>query len=89
VVAALSPGHAHPWFGGLVERLLTGDRDTLRLLRHAPFTDRDPPRYVRARLFRDRFTTAAERRATGSCWERTCVRQFWPPTRLDPTPRRQ
>lgn len=80
--AALSPAYAGAWFGALVERLLEGDRDTLRLLRRSPFPPDAPPRHVRARLFRYRFTTRRERRATGAYWERTYVREFMPPTRL-------
>ncbi|MEU9332825.1 lipase maturation factor family protein [Streptomyces sp. NPDC048290] len=80
--AALSPGYAGDWFGGLVERLLEGDRDTLRLLRRSPFPPDAPPRHVRARLFRYRFTTWRELRETGACWERTYVREYLPPTRL-------
>ncbi|MGW1901172.1 lipase maturation factor family protein [Streptomyces hirsutus] len=80
--AALSPSYAGPWFGALVERLLAGDRDTLRLLRRSPFPPDAPPRYVRARLFRYRYTTWRELRETGACWERTYVREYLPPTRL-------
>ncbi|MEU3859496.1 lipase maturation factor family protein [Streptomyces sp. NPDC028722] len=80
--AALSPGYAGEWFGGLVERLLENDRDTLRLLRRSPFPPDTPPRYVRARLFRYRYTTLREWRETGACWERTYVREYLPPTRL-------
>ncbi|MEU0580081.1 lipase maturation factor family protein [Streptomyces griseoincarnatus] len=80
--AALSPAYASPWFGGLVERLLENDPDTLRLLRRSPFPADAPPRHIRARLFRYRFTTWRELRETGACWERTCVREFFPPTRL-------
>jgi hypothetical protein len=80
--AALSPGYAEPWFGALVERLLENDRDTLRLLRRSPFPPDAPPRYVRARLFRYRYTTWRELRETGACWERTFVREYLPPTRL-------
>ncbi|OIJ67279.1 lipase maturation factor family protein [Streptomyces mangrovisoli] len=80
--AALSPGYAGPWFGAFVERLLENDRDTLRLLRHCPFPPGEPPRFVRARLFRYRYTTWRELRETGACWERTYVREFLPPTRL-------
>ncbi|MEU3597761.1 lipase maturation factor family protein [Streptomyces sp. NPDC006798] len=79
--AALSPGYARAWFGPLVERLLAGDRDTLRLLRVNPFPDA-PPVFVRARIWRYRFTTRAERRATGAVWHRDGEREFWPPTRL-------
>ncbi|MFC8836073.1 lipase maturation factor family protein [Streptomyces griseoincarnatus] len=80
--AALSPAYASPWFAGLVERLLENDPDTLRLLRRSPFPADAPPRHIRARLFRYRFTTWRELRETGACWERTCVREFFPPTRL-------
>ncbi|WP_256106628.1 lipase maturation factor family protein [Streptomyces sp. ODS05-4] len=79
--AALSPAYARSWFQPFVERLLEGDRDTLRLLAHNPFPDA-PPALVRARLYRYRFTTRAERRDTGAWWHRTPVRDFLPPTRL-------
>ncbi|MDL2076081.1 lipase maturation factor family protein [Streptomyces sp. GXMU-J15] len=80
--AALSPSYAGSWFGTLVERLLEGDRATLKLLRHSPFPPDAPPRYIRARLFRYRYTTWSELRETGTCWERTYVREYLPPTRL-------
>ncbi|WP_432055716.1 lipase maturation factor family protein [Streptomyces sp. bgisy022] len=80
--AALSPAYTEPWFGTLVRRLLEGDRDTLRLLRSSPFPPDAPPRYVRARLFRYRFSTRRELRETGAWWQRTYVRDFLPPTRL-------
>ncbi|MFG2309322.1 lipase maturation factor family protein [Streptomyces sp. NPDC048566] len=86
--AALSPAYAEQWFGGLVERLLTNDRDTLRLLRRSPFPAGCPPRFVRARLFRYRYTTWRELRETGACWHRTPVRDVLPPTRLAPAARR-
>ncbi|MDK0523594.1 lipase maturation factor family protein [Streptomyces sp. ML-6] len=81
--AALSPAYARPWFGPFVERLLKNDRDTLRLLRHNPFPDA-PPVHVRARLYRYRFTTWRELRATGCWWQRTHVREFMPPVSLGP-----
>ncbi|MFE0517803.1 lipase maturation factor family protein [Streptomyces sp. NPDC058954] len=80
--AALSPAYADSWFGGLVERLLENDRDTLRLLRRSPFPPDEPPRFVRARLFRYRYTSWRELRETGAWWERTYVREYLPPTRL-------
>jgi hypothetical protein len=79
--AALSPAYARSWFLPFVERLLEGDRDTLRLLHRNPFPDR-PPVHVRARLYRYRFTTGRERRDTGAWWHRTYVREFLAPTRL-------
>ncbi|WP_455359656.1 lipase maturation factor family protein [Streptomyces sp. SYSU K21746] len=79
--AALSPAYAGSWFGAFVERLLENDRDTLRLLRHNPFPGA-PPTYVRARVYRYRFTTWRELRATGAWWHRTYVREFLPPARI-------
>ncbi|WP_409234615.1 lipase maturation factor family protein [Streptomyces sp. PA5.6] len=80
--AGLSPAYARSWFGPLVERLLDDDRDTLRLLRSSPFPPGSPPAYIRARLYRYRYTTWRELRETGACWERTYVREFLGPTRL-------
>ncbi|MEU7583238.1 lipase maturation factor family protein [Streptomyces sp. NPDC041068] len=87
--AGLSPAYARSWFGPLVERLLDGDRDTLRLLRSSPFPPGAPPTYIRARLYRYRYTTWRELRATGACWERTYVREFLAPTRLAPPARKE
>ena len=61
--AALSPPTPSRGSRRLHERLLEGDRATLRLLRHNPFPDA-PPACVRARLYRYRYTTWEERRAT-------------------------
>ncbi|MFH8552894.1 lipase maturation factor family protein [Streptomyces celluloflavus] len=82
---ALSPAYGLPWFEGFLLRLLLNDRDTLGLLRHNPFPDR-PPRYVRARVFRYRFTTWRELRETGACWHREYVRELLPPVRLTAPP---
>lgn len=78
--AALSPAYARGWFTPFVHRLLENDAPTLRLLRHNPFP-KTPPRYVRALLYRYRFTTRSERRETGAWWHRTLVREFLSPVR--------
>ncbi|MEX2980285.1 lipase maturation factor family protein [Streptomyces sp. C36] len=79
--AGISPAYAREWFGPFVERLLTGDPATLRLLRHNPFPAA-PPTHVRARLYLYRFTTWRELRETGAWWHRTFEREYLPPTRL-------
>ncbi|MGW1813854.1 lipase maturation factor family protein [Streptomyces sp. NPDC002125] len=76
--AALSPAYARSWFEPFVERLLRGDRDTLRLLGHDPFPG-GPPAHIRARVFHYRFTDWRELRATGCWWHRTYVRDFMRP----------
>ena len=65
----LSPAYRGRWFDTFLVRLLEGDRATLRLLRHNPVPDR-PPRWVRVRRDRYRFSTPQERRATGAWWVR-------------------
>ncbi|HUK63154.1 MAG TPA: lipase maturation factor family protein, partial [Dongiaceae bacterium] len=80
--AALDPQHVPPWFAGLCARLLLGSRPVLGLLASNPFPDA-PPRYVRATLDDYRFSTAAERRATGAWWVRTPVGEYVPPVMLE------
>ncbi|NGO71658.1 lipase maturation factor family protein [Streptomyces boncukensis] len=80
--AALSPAYTRGWFEPLVARLLENDPRTLRLLRTNPFPD-TPPAHVRALLYRYRFTTRAEHRATGDWWHRTLVREFLPPVHAE------
>jgi Lipase maturation factor len=68
--AAISPQYAHAWLQPFMLRLLQNDAATLRLLGHNPFSDA-PPHYVRAQLYRYRFTTAAELRRDHAWWHRT------------------
>lgn len=79
---AISPGYGQAWFVPLVARLLENDRDTLGLLAHNPFPAR-PPTYVRANLYRYRFTTWAERRATGAWWHREPEHELLPAVRRE------
>ncbi|MDV6012551.1 lipase maturation factor family protein [Haloechinothrix sp. LS1_15] len=79
--AALSPAYAEPWVRRFVAKLLAGDRATLKLLRHNPFPD-SPPTYVRAWLYRYRFTTPRERRDTGAWWHREPSGRYLPPVTL-------
>ncbi|MDT0308719.1 lipase maturation factor family protein [Streptomyces sp. DSM 44917] len=76
--AALTPRTPRPWLRTLVTRLLAGDPATLRLLRVNPFPDH-PPTWIRARLYRYRFTTLAELRATHTWWHRTDLGDHLPP----------
>ncbi len=81
--AALSPSYAQPWFPRLVRRLLDGDRDVTRLLRHDPFPDA-PPARIRARRYRYRYTTWEERRRDGAWWHREPAGEFMPMTPASP-----
>jgi Lipase maturation factor len=77
----LSPRYGDRWFVPFLVRLLEGDRPTLALLARNPFADR-PPRWVRARLFRYRFSSWTELRTTGAWWIRTPIGEFMRPIGL-------
>ncbi|MBC8443700.1 MAG: lipase maturation factor family protein [Deltaproteobacteria bacterium] len=74
-----------PWFLRFIEKLLQGDRAVTRLLKETPFPD-EPPRYVRARFYRYRFTTRAEHRESGHMWKRTFIDDYLPPISLESKP---
>ncbi|MFI5372263.1 MAG: lipase maturation factor family protein [Candidatus Eisenbacteria bacterium] len=67
--AALDPTHPAPWLVMCCERLLEGSKPVRALLGADPFPV-TPPRYVRADLYRYRFSDAATRHATGAWWTR-------------------
>ncbi|WP_067541793.1 lipase maturation factor family protein [Nocardia crassostreae] len=80
--AAISPSYARPWLGPFLLRLLENDPDTLRLLRANPFPE-SPPRYVRALLYRYRFTTPHELRHEHAWWQRSVVGEYVRPMSRD------
>ena len=77
----LSPIYGERWFVPFLGKLLEGDRATLALLRVNPFPD-IPPTYIRASLYRYRFTTWREWRETGAWWDRTLIGEYVPPIRM-------
>jgi lipase maturation factor len=77
----LSSRYGERWFVPFLVKLLEGDRPTLGLLRGNPFPDR-PPRFVRALLYRYRFTTWRERRETGAWWVRSLIGEYVQPIGL-------
>jgi hypothetical protein len=79
----INPGYGGRWLPVFLRRLLEGDRATLRLLRRSPFPPEAPPRWVRVRLYRYRFTTRAEKRESGAWWVRSPVGTVVDPVSLD------
>jgi hypothetical protein len=75
--AALGDWRESPWFVGFEARLLEARPEVLALLARDPFEGR-PPRYVRARLYRYRFTRLAEAAARGDWWTREEIGPFGP-----------
>lgn len=77
--AMASPGD-YPWTVHFVWKLLHNDPGTLSLLANNPFPGA-PPRFVRAELYRYRFTPSAE--ADGSWWKRERIGAWLPPLSVD------
>jgi lipase maturation factor 1 len=67
--AALSPASSNPWFFYLLARLADGSPAVAGLMAEDPF-DGKLPRFLRARLWEYRFTSAEERSAGEGWWHR-------------------
>lgn len=65
------------WFLNFCARLLEGEPTVVRLLRHNPFAEA-PPRWLRVMVYDYRFTTRAERAATGAWWHRDALGLYLP-----------
>jgi len=72
--AALGSYQGNTWVGGVVYRLLTGDRAVLGLLDKVPFSK--PPKFIRILSYDYQFTTLEERSRTGAVWNRT-LKGIW------------
>jgi hypothetical protein len=80
--AAMGRYTDYPWFVNFTAKLLQNDPAVLSLLRSNPFPER-PPRYVRAMLYRYRFSTPEERRRTSGWWQREEEGPWFPAVSLD------
>jgi len=78
--AALTSLEGAPWIYGFADALLRAEPHVLALLQD-PFQGR-PPAFVRIVRYRYRFTTAAEREATGNWWARERLGPWSPELRL-------
>lgn len=78
--AAMSTPQQYPWTVHFVWKLLHNDPGTLSLLAGNPFPAA-PPRYIRAVLYRYRFTRPEE--ADGSWWKRESLGEWLPPLSAD------
>ena len=80
--AALGSYRQNPWFIQTVISLLDGKPKVAALFERNPFPQ-SPPRYVRATLYRYRFTTAQEHRQTGAWWKRQELGEYLPGVSLE------
>jgi hypothetical protein len=75
--AALGQFGDEQWFQRFCARLLEGDAEVSRLLEHDPFDGRKP-KYLRAVLYRYRFSDPATRQRDGSWWTREKIGDYSP-----------
>ena len=73
---ALSSLPKRGWFDSFMRQLQQGSPAVLGLLAYNPFPDR-PPVYLRALIYRYRFTTPEQRAATGNIWQRDYPGVYW------------
>lgn len=76
--AAMGSPVEYPWTLHFVWRLLHNDRGTLSLLANNPFPH-EPPRYIRARLYRYQFAPLGQR----PWWNRELIGEWLPPLSID------
>ena len=79
--AALGEARQNPWFFALAYRLLENSPEVVGLLARNPFPDK-PPVYLRAQIYRYRFSTQEEHEQTGAWWERDDARTYLPQVSL-------
>ncbi|OBK73739.1 lipase maturation factor family protein [Mycobacterium sp. 1274761.0] len=79
---AISPSYAQTWLIALCRGLLTNNDAIIRLLRTNPFPDA-PPTYVRATLYRYRFSTPHELRSQHVWWHRERIGEYLAPIALE------
>jgi lipase maturation factor 1 len=75
--AALGTYQDNPWFTNFMVKLLEGEPDVLRLLRHNPFPSARP-KYVRARSYLYHFS----RRGEAEWWRTEAREMYFPPASL-------
>jgi hypothetical protein len=76
--AAMAAPAEYPWTLHFVWKLLHNDRGTLSLLANNPFPN-EPPRYIRARLYRYQFAPLGE----SAWWKREPIGEWLPALSTD------
>jgi len=64
------------WFEPLLQALREGRPAVTAVFARDPFAGRAPPQHLRVLAYRYRFTTAAERAATGNWWRAELLGEF-------------
>jgi hypothetical protein len=70
------------WFARFIKKLLSGDREILRLMGTNPFPG-EPPGAVRALFYHYRFTDLQQKQETGAWWTRRLLGVYLEPVSLE------
>ena len=70
------------WFMRFMKRLLTNDREILKLMRTNPFSA-EAPAFIRAQFYRYQFTDSQQRRQTAAWWTRNLLGVYMQPVSLE------
>ncbi|WP_440998925.1 lipase maturation factor family protein [Fodinibius sp. SL11] len=76
--AAMTSPRSNGWLLKFVYKLLTDHKQTLKLISKNPFNYK-APEYIRACLFKYKFTTWEEYKETGNWWKRSFEKIYIPP----------
>ncbi|XP_067657065.1 lipase maturation factor 1-like [Haliotis asinina] len=78
-VAALQGHKKHSWLKLLIFKLLANDEDMLSLIAYNPFEDQQPPKFIRAELYRYSYSKVGSPEAeTGAWWVRKHTGSYLP-----------
>lgn len=64
------------WFNAFIAALAENRTEVTNLLRHNPFADSAPPRFLRVLVYRYHFTNFDQRNASGNWWRREYLGEF-------------
>jgi len=74
----------NPWLYHLIGKFLDNDKNVLPLIRHNPFQDANPPKFVRASLYLYEYAPpGSDAAARGEWWIRKRIRTFVEPLCLE------
>lgn len=79
--SAMRPELQEEWLANLARKMLTNDPVVNRLLARNPFSNQEPPRFVKMDLYLYEFTKTNLQK--GQWWERSFVKTYLPPISIN------
>ncbi|CAM9481147.1 unnamed protein product [Ectocarpus sp. 4 AP-2014] len=83
-IAALGHRRFSAWFPRLLLKLVDNDPEVSKLMKTNPFLGKEPPKYIKADMYRYRFTKlGSEESKRGQVWTREIIGSYWGITSRD------